>query len=171
MALKPGDILQIGALAERTGLSVSAVRFYEKEGLITPMRSAGNQRRYLRADIRRLSFIRVAQQLGLSLEEIRRALASLPHGRTPNTKDWAKLAAAIREDLNRRIESLMRLRDNLDGCIGCGCLSMKRCALYNPEDAARAKGTGPRWVMGDRPGDVGLPDRLKSKTDRNEKQK
>ena len=157
MALKPGDIISIGALAERTGASVSAIRFYEKEGLITPMRSGGNQRRYLRADIRRLSFIRIAQQLGLSLEDIRGALASLPYGRTPNAKDWAKLAAAIREDLNRRIERLTRLRDNLDGCIGCGCLSMKTCALWNPEDAAREKGAGPRWVIGDRPSQMGLP--------------
>ncbi|OWV33041.1 redox-sensitive transcriptional activator SoxR [Pacificimonas flava] len=157
MALKPGDIISIGALAERTGASVSAIRFYEKEGLITPMRSGGNQRRYLRADIRRLSFIRIAQQLGLSLEDIRGALASLPYGRTPNAKDWAKLAAAIREDLNRRIERLTRLRDNLDGCIGCGCLSMKTCALWNPEDAAREKGAGPRWVIGDRPSQMALP--------------
>ncbi|MBZ6377243.1 redox-sensitive transcriptional activator SoxR [Pacificimonas aurantium] len=155
--MKPGDIISIGALAERTGASVSAIRFYEKEGLITPMRSGGNQRRYLRADIRRLSFIRIAQQLGLSLEDIRGALASLPYGRTPNAKDWAKLAAAIREDLNRRIERLTRLRDNLDGCIGCGCLSMKTCALWNPEDAAREKGAGPRWVIGDRPSQMALP--------------
>ena len=155
MALKPGDILPIGALAERTGLSVSAIRFYEEQGLVTPMRTAGNQRRYLRADIRRLSFIRIAQQLGLSLEEIRGALASLPYRRTPNAKDWAKLAGAIRADLDARIEQLTRLRDNLDGCIGCGCMSMTKCPLYNPEDAARAKGSGPRWVMGDRPGDVG----------------
>ena len=151
MALKPGDIISIGALAERTGASVSAIRFYEKEGLITPMRSGGNQRRYLRADIRRLSFIRIAQQLGLSLEDIRGALASLPYGRTPNAKDWAKLAAAIREDLNRRIERLTRLRDNLDGCIGCGCLSMETCPLYNPGDRKGHEGPGPRtWIARER---------------------
>ena len=138
------DTLTIGDLARRTGLSTSAIRFYEDKGLIQSFRTAGNQRRFLRSDIRRLSFILIVQKLGLSLEEIGDHLRSLPQGRTPSSFDWWKISEAIRESLDRRIEQLRALRDNLDGCIGCGCLSLKSCQLYNPEDVAAEGGPGPR---------------------------
>jgi MerR family transcriptional regulator, redox-sensitive transcriptional activator SoxR len=148
--MNANDVVSIGDLARRTGLSVSAIRFYEARGLIEPFRSSGGQRRFLRSDIRRLSFIRIAQQLGLSIEGIAVELAKLPHGRTPNAKDWVKIGAAMRTLLDERIAQLSRTRDLLDGCIGCGCLSLKKCALYNPGDRAAANGVGPRYVMGDR---------------------
>lgn len=144
------DVVSIGDLARRTGLSVSAIRFYEARGLIEPFRSSGGQRRFLRSDIRRLSFIRIAQQLGLSIDGIAVELANLPQERTPNAKDWAKIGTAMRKLLDERIARLSRTRDLLDGCIGCGCLSLKKCALYNPDDRAAANGTGPRYVLGDR---------------------
>lgn len=147
--MKASDFLSIGALSARTGVSVSAIRFYEARGLIASVRSAGGQRRFLRADIRRLSFIRIAQTLGLSVENIAAALARLPHGRTPTAADWAKISRAIRASLDQRIAALTRARDKLDGCIGCGCLSLKKCALYNPEDRAQKFGAGPRYVLGD----------------------
>ena len=145
------SLLSIGQLARRTGLSVSAIRFYEREGLIAPLRNAGGQRRFARADIRRLSFVMIAQQFGFSLSRIREELDLLPLGRPPSEQDWGRIAIGFREDLDGRIETLTRLRDNLDGCIGCGCLSLKRCALYNPEDRAAARGTGPHYLTGDRP--------------------
>ncbi|MCB1406128.1 MAG: redox-sensitive transcriptional activator SoxR [Rhodobacteraceae bacterium] len=147
--------LSIGALADRTGLSVSAIRYYEAQGLVKADRNAGGQRRFARADIRRLSFVMIAQQLGVSLAEIRALLGSLPNERTPTPEDWARISHLFRARLDERIETLQRLRDDLDGCIGCGCLSLPNCRLYNPEDAARAKGRGPRYLMGDRPGDNG----------------
>lgn len=143
--------LSIGALATRTGLAVSAIRYYEAQGLIAPWRNSGGQRRFQRADIRRLSFVMIAQQFGFTLPQIRDLLARLPGGRTPTPEDWASLSTEFRTHLDQRIETLQRLRDNLDGCIGCGCLSLPKCALYNPGDAARLKGTGPRYLMGDRP--------------------
>lgn len=139
--------LSIGDLAKRTGLSVSAIRFYETKGLISPWRNAGGQRRYERADIRRLSFILIAQQLGLTIEEIVTAMQSLPEGRTPTKADWTRLSQGFRATLEQRIALLERMRSRLDGCIGCGCLSLKVCALYNPEDEARRLGTGPRYVI------------------------
>lgn len=139
--------LTIGALAARTGLSVSAIRFYEEKGLVEPFRSSGGQRRFLRSDIRRLSFVLIAQQLGLSIGEIERQLAKLPHGRTPTTHDWRKISKAMRKVIDSRIAELERTRDRLDGCIGCGCLSLKKCALYNPEDRVGLKGPGPRLVL------------------------
>ncbi len=145
------DVISIGELAARTGLSVSAIRFYEARDLIEPFRSSGGQRRFLRSDIRRLSFIRIAQQLGLSIDSIATELSRLPHGRTPNAVDWAKISRAMKTQLNDRIDALVRTRDLLDGCIGCGCLSLKKCALYNPQDRAARKGAGPRYVLGDRP--------------------
>jgi MerR family redox-sensitive transcriptional activator SoxR len=148
---RPTDLLAIGALAARTGLSVSAIRFYEARGLVTSLRNSGGQRRFLRSDIRRLSFIVIAQQLGLSITEIASLLAALPHGRTPTKKDWADISRACRSKLDARIAALQRLRDNLDNCIGCGCLSLKSCQAYNPDDGARAKGAGPRYLLGDRP--------------------
>jgi MerR family transcriptional regulator, redox-sensitive transcriptional activator SoxR len=149
--MRAGDVISIGDLAARTGLSVSAIRYYEARGLIEPFRSAGGQRRFLRSDIRRLSFIRIAQQLGLSIEGIAAELARLPHGRTPNASDWSRISRAMRGLLDERIDALTRTRDLLDGCIGCGCLSLKKCRLYNPEDRAAARGNGPRYILGDRP--------------------
>lgn len=140
-------LLSIGEVAERTGVAHSALRFYEDEGLLSPSRSAGNQRRYERATIRRISFIRVAQQVGLSLEEVGEALASLPEGRAPTDADWTRLSTAWRPRLDAQIALLERLRDKLDGCIGCGCLSMSGCALFNPDDSLAARGPGPRLVL------------------------
>ena len=145
--------LTIGDLARRTGLSVSAIRFYEARGLLTPVRSAGNQRRFLRSDIRRLSFALIAQRLGLTLAEIVTELAQLPLGRAPTQSDWEGISARVRERLNARIAMLERTRDLLDGCIGCGCLSLDRCALYNPGDRAARAGAGPRFLLGDRAAD------------------
>lgn len=141
--------LSIGDVARRTGLSVSAIRFYEARGLVQPDRNQGGQRRFEKSDIRRLSFIQISQRLGLTLEDIGSALQSLPDGRTPTKRDWEKLSRAIRGSLDERIAMLTRLRNRLDGCIGCGCLSLKTCALYNPDDEAGAKGPGPRFVLGD----------------------
>ncbi|KIC28618.1 redox-sensitive transcriptional activator SoxR [Leisingera sp. ANG-M6] len=143
--------ISIGYLAERTGLAVSAIRYYEAQGLVEPWRNTGGQRRFHRADIRRLSFIMIAQQFGFSLPEIRGFLRSLPGGRTPTKDDWARISEDFRSHLDQRIETLVKLRDNLDGCIGCGCLSLPNCKLYNPEDRAAQKGQGPRYLMGDRP--------------------
>ncbi|WP_406680861.1 redox-sensitive transcriptional activator SoxR [Hyphomonas sp. FCG-A18] len=139
--------LTIGDLAGRTGLSVSAIRFYEAKGLIHPDRNSGGQRRFAGADIRRLSFVMIAQQLGLSITEIREALTALPNERTPTKRDWTRLSRSIRRRLDDQIAMMERLRDRLDGCIGCGCLSLKTCALYNPEDKAAQLGSGPRYVI------------------------
>lgn len=143
--------LSIGALSERTGLAVSAIRYYEAQGLLAPWRNAGGQRRFQRADIRRLSFVMVAQKFGFTLPEIRALLAGLPGQRTPTPRDWADISVSFRDRLDQRIETLQNLRDNLDGCIGCGCLSLPNCQLYNPEDRAAGLGKGPRYLMGDRP--------------------
>ena len=139
--------LTIGALSERTGVATSALRFYEAEGLIHATRSPGGQRRYARDAIRRVSFIRVAQQVGLSLEEIRDALHTLPDRRTPTEKDWQRLSASWRPRLDAQIALLERLRDRLDGCIGCGCLSLRFCRMLNPDDRAAERGPGPRYVL------------------------
>jgi MerR family redox-sensitive transcriptional activator SoxR len=141
--------LTIGALSERTGVAPSALRFYEAEGLIAADRSPGGQRRYPRSTLRRVSFIRVAQQVGLRLEEIREALASLPDGRTPDEDDWERLSRSWRPRLDARIALLERLRDRLDGCIGCGCLSLRFCRLLNPGDEVGERGPGPRFVLDD----------------------
>ena len=142
--MKANDLLPIGELARRTGLSVSAIRFYEERGLVEALRTSGNQRRFLRGDIRRLSFILIAQRLGLSLAEIEEALAGLPQGRTPNAADWKRISGSIRKRIEDQIASLEKMRDSLDGCIGCGCLSLKKCALYNADDQWGESGTGPR---------------------------
>ncbi|MGQ7828707.1 redox-sensitive transcriptional activator SoxR [Altererythrobacter sp. Z27] len=146
--LRTTDLLPIGDLARRTGLSVSAIRFYEDKGLVEPIRTSGNQRRFLRSDIRRLSFILIAQQLGLALSEIETELAKLPHGRTPTAGDWQAISQSIRGQLDAKITQLERTRDKLDGCIGCGCLSLKHCKLYNPDDELAAEGPGPRKLLG-----------------------
>lgn len=141
--------LTIGALSERTGVAASALRFYEAEGLITSTRTPGGQRRYRRDAIRRVSFVRVAQQVGLSLGEIRQALSSLPAGRTPDRRDWERLSRSWRSRLDARIAVLEGLRDRLDGCIGCGCLSLAVCRLANPGDVAGERGPGPRYLVPD----------------------
>lgn len=148
--MSPAPLLSIGELSRRTGMSVSAIRFYEARGLVTAIRTGGNQRRFARADMRRLSFALIAQQLGLTLSEISTELATLPQGRAPTRKDWQAVSRRIRGALDQRIEMLERTRDLLDGCIGCGCLSLGRCALYNPGDRAARAGAGPRFLMGDR---------------------
>lgn len=142
--MKASDVLAIGELARRTGLSVPAIRFYEAKGLVAPLRTGGNQRRYLRADIRRLSFVVIAQKLGLSLSEIGAAMAGLPQGRAPNARDWARISGAIRSRIEAQIAQLEKVREDLDGCIGCGCLSLSKCALFNAGDRWAAGGAGPR---------------------------
>lgn len=139
--------LTVGELSERTGVAPSALRFYEVEHLIHATRSAGGQRRYARETLRRVSFIRVAKEVGLSLEEIHSALASLPDNRTPNEKDWTALSASWRPRIDAQIALLERLRDRLDTCIGCGCLSLRVCQLVNANDAAGERGPGPRYVL------------------------
>ncbi len=134
--------LTIGEVSERSGVPHTALRFYEERGLITAHRTPGNQRRYPRAVLRRLAFIRAAQRVGLSLEQICEALSTLPEDRTPTRKDWTRLSRSWRAELDARIDALLRLRDELDSCIGCGCLSLKHCALYNPDDVQAAVGPG-----------------------------
>jgi MerR family redox-sensitive transcriptional activator SoxR len=141
------DLLPIGDLARRTGLAVSAIRFYEDKGLVQSLRTSGNQRRFLRSDIRRLSFILIAQKLGLGLAEIEVELSKLPMGRTPTVNDWQKISRSLRKEIDARIQLLNRTRSKLDECIGCGCLSLQRCQLYNREDRAGAAGPGPRYVL------------------------
>ena len=148
--MRASDLMTIGDLARRTGLSVSAIRFYEAKGLIEPMRSGGNQRKFFRSDIRRLSFILIAQKIGLTISEIGAELSRLPHGRTPTQRDWRRISRLLKARLDTQITQLQQTRQNLDGCIGCGCLSLKKCALYNPQDQAAARGAGPRYTMGDR---------------------
>ncbi|MEO1489002.1 MAG: redox-sensitive transcriptional activator SoxR [Pseudomonadota bacterium] len=147
-SLSPKDLIPIGEMARRTGLSVSAIRFYEGKGLIEPVRTGGNQRRFLRSDIRRVSFILIAQRLGLSLSEIEGELRKLPHGRTPTARDWQAISRSIRSVLDAKIAEMQAMRERLDGCIGCGCLSLKRCAIYNPEDRLAKLGAGPRYGLG-----------------------
>jgi len=149
--MKGTDPLTIGDLAERTGLSVSAIRFYEEKGLVHPDRNRGGQRRFMRADIRRLSFVLVAQEFGFSIAEIAAQLARLPEGRAPTKADWSRISREFRSHLDQRIERMTALRDKLDACIGCGCLSMRSCQLYNAGDAASKKGRGPRYLLGDKP--------------------
>jgi MerR family redox-sensitive transcriptional activator SoxR len=141
--------IAIGALAKRSGIAASALRFYEAQGLITSTRSAGGRRVFARDALRRVAFIRVAQSVGLSLQDVRAALIRLPDQRTPTRLDWERLSRAWRPILDRRIDSLIGLRERLTSCIGCGCLSLKTCALYNPGDAAQTRGTGPRYLLGD----------------------
>jgi MerR family transcriptional regulator, redox-sensitive transcriptional activator SoxR len=141
------DLLTIGALSERTGVATSALRFYEAQGLIHATRTSGGQRRYARDTVRRVSFIKVAQQVGLSLTEVEEALRSLPENRTPNQRDWQRLSASWRPRVDAQIAMLERLRDRLDGCIGCGCLSLRICKLANPDDEAASHGPGPRFLI------------------------
>jgi len=138
--------LTVGQVAARSGVAVSAVHFYEAKGLIKGWRTASNQRRYPRVVLRRVAVIKVAQRVGLSLSDIRAALNSLPQGRTPTEKDWAALSARWRSDLDERIARLTKLRNELTNCIGCGCLSLGSCPLYNPGDKLARQGPGPRLL-------------------------
>ncbi|MFC4051624.1 redox-sensitive transcriptional activator SoxR [Actinomadura syzygii] len=150
--------LTVGQLAERSGVAVSALHFYESKGLITSRRTAGNQRRFSRDTLRRVSFIKVAQRVGIPLSEIRDALGTLPCERTPTVEDWARLSEHWRGDLDARIRQLERLRDDLTDCIGCGCLSISKCALANPYDQLGDEGPGPRRLLAGRGAD-GAPSR------------
>ena len=147
--MKPDDLLSIGALAERAGVAASALRFYESKGLIESTRTDGNQRRYRRATLRRVAVILAAQRVGLSLDEIDEALRSLPGRRTPTARDWAVLSANWRKRLDDEIAQLERLRDELDECIGCGCVSLESCGIFNPGDAVGSRGPGARYLHGE----------------------
>jgi MerR family redox-sensitive transcriptional activator SoxR len=138
--------LSIGDLSARSGVATSALRYYEDQGLIRAERTGGNQRRYPRATLRRVAFIRSAQRVGLTLEEIAEALATLPEGRTPTKADWSRLSRSWRPRIDAQIERLERLRAKLDGCIGCGCLSLRTCALNNPDDMVAARGPGAAYL-------------------------
>jgi len=141
----------IGKVAERTGIAVSAIRFYEEKGLVSSGRNSGGQRVFAAADIRRISFIIIAQKLGFSLSEIKVELSKLPDNRTPTKHDWDRIGRTFSQDIDARIEALTTLKTKLSECIGCGCLSLKVCALYNKDDKIRTKGPGPRYLMGDNP--------------------
>ena len=134
-------------IAQRAGVAVSALHFYEREGLITSRRTSGNQRRYQRDTLRRIAFIRVSQSLGISLRQISAALATLPADRPPSKADWTRLSAGWRDDLEARIQQLVKLRDTLKDCIGCGCLSLRSCSLYNRQDELAAVGSGPQRLL------------------------
>ena len=140
------DLLTVGEVARRSGFAPSALRYYEREGLIGASRTSGGQRRYERHVLRRLAFIRAARHVGLSLEEIAEALSRLPGGRTPTRADWTRLSRGWRKRLDEQIAALTALRDGLDSCIGCGCLSLRRCAFSNPADAAGRGGPGARYL-------------------------
>jgi len=143
------EYLTIGELAHRAGVATSALRFYESRGLIASLRTAGNQRRYPRAALRRVALIRAGQEVGLSLSEVGAALQTLPHDRTPGKRDWERRSGTWRDRLDEQIAELQALRDELSDCIGCGCLSLKSCAIFNPSDRAAASGSGPRYLLGD----------------------
>lgn len=142
--MSPNDELTIGEMSARTGVAASALRFYEERGLIQPLRTQGGQRRYTRAMLRTVSIVKAAQAVGLRLDEVAEALETLPERQVPTKADWTRLSRAWRGELEARIERLSRLKDDLDGCIGCGCLSLKACRLFNPDDQAGAEGPGAR---------------------------
>jgi MerR family transcriptional regulator, redox-sensitive transcriptional activator SoxR len=148
---KLANHVTIGELARRAGVAASALRYYEQLGLISSQRTAGGQRRYARATLRRVAFVRAAQTVGLSLDEVRAALARLPDERTPNKTDWNKVSVTWIRRIDERIAELQRLRETLNSCVGCGCLSLRTCRLSNPEDTAAARGAGARWLLGDTP--------------------
>lgn len=140
-------MLTIGEVADRANVATSALRYYEREGLISAVRSEGGQRRYHRDVLRRIAFVRAAQRVGLSLDDIKQALGTLPEERTPTAADWKRLSRSWRPIIERRIAELERVRDKLDTCIGCGCLSLRVCHLLNPHDVAAAAGPGARWLL------------------------
>ena len=138
--------LTIGQVADRTGLATSAIRYYEEEGLVFPFRNSAGQRRFAGADIRRLSFVMLSQKLGFTISEIRDAMLPLPRERAPTRDDWARISTIFGQVMDERIAKMQSLRDKLDGCIGCGCLSLETCALYNPDDEVASRGSGPQLV-------------------------
>lgn len=144
--MKTTDLLTVGAVSQRSGFAPSALRYYERVGLLTATRTAGGQRRYQRSVLRRLAFIRAARNIGLTLEEVVAALDQLPQGRAPTRADWSRLSRGWRERLDEQIRGLQALRDGLDSCIGCGCLSLRRCAISNPSDVAALDGSGARFL-------------------------
>jgi len=146
MAISTTDLLTVSEVARRSGFAASALRFYEREGLISASRTGGGQRRYERNVLRRLAFVRAARNVGLSLDEVAAALAALPAGRTPTRADWTRLSRSWRRRLDDQIAALEKLRDGLDSCIGCGCLSLKRCAISNPADIAATAGAGAAYL-------------------------
>lgn len=148
------DGMTVGEVAARSGFAPSALRYYEREGLLSPRRTSGNQRRYDRSVLRVLAFVAAARNVGLTLDEIRAVLDSLPHGRTPTTADWTRISRGWRARLDAEIEALQRLRDGLDGCIGCGCLTLRQCSLSNPGDTLASRGPGARRL----PAAVRTPD-------------
>ncbi len=147
-------LLAIGAVSDRTGIAISAIRFYEDKGLVSSVRASSGHRRFRKSVIRRLSFILISQRLGYSLDEIKTQLDRLPNGRTPTERDWNRLAGEFATDIDERIAGLQQLRRKLDGCIGCGCLSLDKCAMWNPDDGASQLGSGPRYLLGDSADDV-----------------
>lgn len=151
-AKESSNLISIGELAIRSGMAASALRFYESRGLISSVRSGSQRRHFAREVLRRVAFIKAAQTAGLTLEEIESTLASLPDQRTPTKQDWEKLSRSWQGLIQKRIDDLTALRDQLTSCIGCGCLSLKSCALYNPEDIAKTRGNGARYLLGDKPG-------------------
>lgn len=154
MNVEARDHLSVGDVASRSGIAASAVRYYDDEGLIRSIRTEGGQRRFRRETIRRIAFIGAARKVGRSLAEIRDALDALPRSRTPTQEDWSDISTAWRERLDDQIGELTQLRDQLDSCIGCGCLSLDRCGIYNPGDGASQLGSGPRYLLGDTAADV-----------------
>jgi MerR family redox-sensitive transcriptional activator SoxR len=144
--MRTTDLLTVSEVADRSGFAPSALRFYERLGLVHATRTAGNQRRYERSVLRRLAFIRAARNVGLGLDEVSAALDTLPDGRPPTRADWARLSRGWRLRLDDQIAALQRLRDGLDSCIGCGCLSLKKCQMQNPEDIAEVRGPGAAYL-------------------------
>jgi MerR family redox-sensitive transcriptional activator SoxR len=153
MTARASDRIAIGELAARSGVATSAIRFYESLGLLAAERTGGNRRMYPRHALRRVAFIRAAQRVGLSLDEIADALALLPRDRAPTKAEWRRISRSWRSRIDERIAALEQLRDDLASCIGCGCLSLASCRLSNPQDAAAAGGDGPRFLLGDDPGE------------------
>lgn len=145
----PHSFISIGELAKRSGLASSALRYYEEQGLINCIRSSGQQRQFPKDTLRRVAFIRAAQTAGLNLQDIKQALDSLPAQRTPTKQDWQRLSSSWKPLIQERIDALLALRDQLSSCIGCGCLSLKSCRLYNPDDIAQRNGSGARYLLGD----------------------
>ena len=144
--MRTTDLLTVGEVAHRSGFAPSALRFYERQGLLHATRTAGGQRRYQRNVLRRLAFIRAARNVGLTLDEVADALATLPEARTPTKDDWSRLSRGWRSRLDDQITALTKLRDGLDSCIGCGCLSLRTCAMSNPDDVVAARGPGAAFL-------------------------
>lgn len=144
--MRTTDLLTVGEVASRAGVSVPTVRYYEERGLITSTRTSGNQRRFPRAVLRRIAVIAAAQRVGLSLDEVREAMAELPADRAPTRREWTAMSRSWKRLVQRRIDQLVALQSDLDGCIGCGCLSLQRCSIFNPSDEAAGEGSGSRWV-------------------------